>query len=702
MSFIDFSTPPLSPFSPPPDQENENDLVVITGGACSTPMALRITHELATNNPSPTNTDRDFLLHDYDPIRLSQTRSQILNTTWNSSVDTLTGDTLAPTFPGKLLDALGGRRIQVLVHVGAAPPSPPGGKGKKDKKGGKGEQEFWTAENTFAATKRLVEILTPRMAEGGVIILLASPGGSFHHHHTKKLLVDFEAKQRIKGSSSPLPSSLWSPPSWLLGGHTPHHDDTAVSERCVQLYVRHKAPELSILGVRIVSVSPGLLQKDKDDNSEEGTTASSTKSSPGPRASGQDPTFANFLNASSPRRGRPDEVSAVVSFLASPRASYITGTDIAVDGGAAASQQHNTKQQNKTVRRTASAVFHDRVLGKQQGRSGGGASAGAGRTRSVHSELTRRVSTFSLKRPKRKPSSIGEMPLPPKQEDDGTSEVAFPSEASAPAPNPVRRIPAVEPESVATAAADTTTETTITKTEEAVPADNLLSPKPRWLTRRVSVQSFHSIKSTWSSVCSMITTTSQQVRSDDGHSDDSIDLGSALVSPISKASSSSSSSGQQQQQQQKEQVKQQDEQQTQHHEPTPQVTKESDQYKITAIERTASYKPPYPEPNPNGKTEEQQPPKKPHHLHPSGRQRRKSVVEVLHRLNFLEENAPAVPKKKENPPPCVAMEISLPLNLQAKSFVSPAPYEWKAGDKDYLGGSGIRAPILAGTGDGRA
>ena len=33
------------------------------------------------------------------------------------------------------------------------------------------------------------------------------------------------------------------------------------------------------------------------------------------------------------RLGEPDELAALVAFLASPRAGYITGTSIAVDGG---------------------------------------------------------------------------------------------------------------------------------------------------------------------------------------------------------------------------------------------------------------------------------------------------------------------------------------------------------------------------------
>ena len=35
------------------------------------------------------------------------------------------------------------------------------------------------------------------------------------------------------------------------------------------------------------------------------------------------------------RAGQPQEIAEVIGFLASPRASYITGTNVAVDGGRA-------------------------------------------------------------------------------------------------------------------------------------------------------------------------------------------------------------------------------------------------------------------------------------------------------------------------------------------------------------------------------
>jgi NAD(P)-dependent dehydrogenase (short-subunit alcohol dehydrogenase family) len=78
---------------------------------------------------------------------------------------------------------------------------------------------------------------------------------------------------------------------------------------------RNMALELAPHGIRVVSVAPGVIMT-------EGTRAGLEQG-------------ANALDARIPlgRVGTPDDIATVVTFLASPAASYVTGENVLVDGG---------------------------------------------------------------------------------------------------------------------------------------------------------------------------------------------------------------------------------------------------------------------------------------------------------------------------------------------------------------------------------
>lgn len=90
------------------------------------------------------------------------------------------------------------------------------------------------------------------------------------------------------------------------------------SKRGVHLLVEKYATKFGEKGARIVSISPGIIMTPM-----------------GEKAAADHPEQMNFMKKMTPmgRNGKPEDIANAVSFLADDRASFITGTDLLVDGG---------------------------------------------------------------------------------------------------------------------------------------------------------------------------------------------------------------------------------------------------------------------------------------------------------------------------------------------------------------------------------
>lgn len=218
----------------------------------------------------------------------------------------IAGDLADPGEALALAAALRDRPLGTLVHAAGLSPSMADGR--------------TIVDVNLIGTDALLRAFLPYASTGSVAICVASIAG-----HQARAASEHATSPRVLALlDDPDHPALFDTLLAATNGAIVHPQVAyALSKLGVLRLVRRQADLWGEAGARLVSVSPGLID------------------TPMGRAEiAQDPSVrALAAHAALRRLGGPREVAAAVDWLASPEASYVTGIDLIVDGGATAAAE---------------------------------------------------------------------------------------------------------------------------------------------------------------------------------------------------------------------------------------------------------------------------------------------------------------------------------------------------------------------------
>jgi NAD(P)-dependent dehydrogenase (short-subunit alcohol dehydrogenase family) len=153
-------------------------------------------------------------------------------------------------------------------------------------------------------TLLLVDAIRPHMGEGACAVLYASMASYFP--------ISPEADAAFEAS---LALGEWRKHMAMIPNSGVAY---TLAKRAVRAIARREAKRFGERGARVASLSPGLID----------TTMGALEEN--------EHTRGMLANAPLSRLGAPEELAAASVFLCRPEASFITGIDLLVDGGAVA------------------------------------------------------------------------------------------------------------------------------------------------------------------------------------------------------------------------------------------------------------------------------------------------------------------------------------------------------------------------------
>ena len=166
-------------------------------------------------------------------------------------------------------------------------------------------------EVDLVGTARVLDAVLPFLASGSAAVCISSIAGHLMPEHPA--VSALMAEPLAPGLLDALDALPGQPVSNPAGAY-------AQAKRAVRALVAHSAAAFGARGVRIVSLSPGMI-----------TTPM------GKLEFEQQPAMKSLLERTPlDRLGGPEEIASVVSFLCSPAAAFVTGCDLIVDGGVCA------------------------------------------------------------------------------------------------------------------------------------------------------------------------------------------------------------------------------------------------------------------------------------------------------------------------------------------------------------------------------